>query len=145
MPTKTYLDGSQVHEEPADEPLRDENSDNSSQHPSSEVQPLLDEQIRNAGNEIKQGEDAMDQLAPMECHGVVKSNELDGSKTSPRCSLSPESDDDSGVVGDELGQASPMLMFSAGSDDLDGHVFDDKWDVVDLVTPTPVGRLWRID
>ncbi|KAL6639017.1 hypothetical protein ACP70R_022747 [Stipagrostis hirtigluma subsp. patula] len=136
-------DDSQGHQEPADAPHEDENSGYPLQQPSSEAQPLLDEQIRNAGNEIE-GEESMDDLAPMEWHGVLGSNELDESRTSPRCSLSADSNDN-GVVEDELGQASPMLMFSASSDDIHGHVFDENRDVVDLVTPTPVGRLRRRD
>ncbi|KAK3126704.1 hypothetical protein QOZ80_7AG0560970 [Eleusine coracana subsp. coracana] len=44
---------------------------------------------------------------------------------------------DSGVTNDELGQASPMLMVDVGIDKGERDV------VVDLVTPTPVGRLWR--
>ncbi|KAL6595126.1 hypothetical protein ACP70R_048229 [Stipagrostis hirtigluma subsp. patula] len=137
-------DGSQGHQEPANEPLGDKNSDNSSENPSSEAQPLLDEQIRDAGNEIEEGEDSMDELAPMEWRGVLGSDELDESRTSPQCSFNTDSDEDR-VVNDKLGQASPMLMFSAGSDDIDGHVFDDNRDVVNLVTPTPVGRLRRRD
>uniref|UniRef100_A0A0A9GIK1 Structure-specific endonuclease subunit SLX1 homolog n=1 Tax=Arundo donax TaxID=35708 RepID=A0A0A9GIK1_ARUDO len=154
------------HQEPPDSPLGDEHSDHPLQQSSSEGQPL-DEQIRNAGYDVKEDKDSIGEFAPMEWDRVLDLTELAGSRTSTQCSLSSDGDNDGvvddalgqespmlkvsagsddgdgGVVEDELGQSSPMLMFGAGSGD-DDHLFQDR-DVVDLVTPTPVGRLRRRD
>ncbi|KAL6839078.1 hypothetical protein ACP4OV_031132 [Aristida adscensionis] len=102
-----------------------------------------DEQATISGCDVEEDEDPLHDFAPMEWHGVLDATELDGSRTSPRCSLI-SGGDDGGIVDDELWQASPVLMFGAGSDDGDDHLIRDR-DVVDLVTPTPVGRLRRRD
>ncbi|XP_062188507.1 uncharacterized protein LOC133891775 isoform X2 [Phragmites australis] len=130
------------HEEPPDFAHGDEHSDHPLQQPSSEMQPM-DEQTRTAGYDVEEDKDSIDEFAPMEWDGVLDLTELTGSRTSPQCSLSCDGDD-SGVVDNELGQASPILKVGAGLDDGDGHLFHDR-DVVDLVTPTTVGRPRRRD
>ncbi|XP_062188767.1 structure-specific endonuclease subunit slx1-like [Phragmites australis] len=131
-------DDPQGHQEP-DAPHGDEHTEHSWQQITSELQPM-DEQIRNAEDDM----DSVGDFAPMEWGGVLGTTELDWSRTSPQCSLSPGDDHGGIAVDNEPGQVSPLLMFGAGSDDGDGHLFHDR-DVVNLVTPTPVGRLRRRD
>ncbi|KAG2641088.1 hypothetical protein PVAP13_2KG150200 [Panicum virgatum] len=88
--------------------------------------------------------DSIDEFAPMEWSKIPDTRrEFNGLRTSPRCSLSLSGDDCKTAVEDEPGDLSPLFMSNAaGSDDSDGHIIDGS-DVVDLVTPTPVGRLRR--
>ncbi|KAG0542220.1 hypothetical protein BDA96_02G084800 [Sorghum bicolor] len=135
-------------EELSDSSLRDgySYSDHCFQQPSSDdqVQPM-DEQTGTAGSDVE--DDLADELAPaMGWSQLLEARrELNGPRTSPLCSLSPCSED----VGLEEGSGlmSPLLMPNASSDDDDGRGRRILYgnDVVDLVTPTPVGRLPRRD
>ncbi|CAD6220594.1 unnamed protein product [Miscanthus lutarioriparius] len=132
-------------EELSDSPLRDgySYSDHCFQQLSSDQVQPMDEQTRAVGSDVQ--DDLADELAPsMERNEILDTRrELNGPRTSPRCSLSPCSDDDG--LEEETGLMSPLLMPNASSDDGDGRHILDGNHVVDLVTPTPVGRLRRRD
>jgi structure-specific endonuclease subunit SLX1 len=133
-------------EEPSDSPLRDgySYSDHCFQQPfSDQVQPM-DEQTRTAGSDVE--DDLVDEFAPsMERSEIFDTRrELNGPRTSPLYSLSPCRDDDVGLE-EGTGLMSPLFMPNASSDDGDGRHILDGNHVVDLVTPTPVGRLRRRD
>lgn len=133
-------------EELSDSPLRDgySYSDYRFQQSSSDdqVQPM-DEQTRTAGSDVE--DDLADEFAPpMEWSEILDTRrELNGPRTSPRCSLSPCSVDER--LEEETGLMSPLLLSNASVDDGDGRHILDGNHVVDLVTPTPVGRLRRRD
>jgi hypothetical protein len=75
-----------------------------------------------------------DDFALMKRDGILDFTELDGSRTSPQCSLNSDDDGD-GVVEDELGQVSPVWKVSAGTADSgDGRV------VNDVLVQTSVGK-----
>jgi hypothetical protein len=68
--------------------------------------------------------------------GIV---DIELGQESPNSVLKVGADSDCGVSNDDFGRSSAMLMFDAGSDKGERGVV-----MVDLVTPTPVGRLRRI-
>ncbi|RCV10140.1 hypothetical protein SETIT_2G088400v2 [Setaria italica] len=121
----------------------DEQSGHCWQQPSSDqAQPMVG-QTGIAGPDVE--EDPIDGFGPRKWSEILDiRTEVDEPRTSPRCSLSLSGDDCGTATEDEPGHLSPLLMFgAAGSDDGGGHILDGSADVVDLVTPTPVGRLRR--
>jgi len=120
---------------------QDEHSGHCWQEPSFDQAQPMGAQAGIAGHDA---EDSIDEFAPMEWSEIPDTRrEFDGPRTSPRCSLSLSGDDRKTAMEDEPGDLSPLFMSNAaGSDDSDGHIIDGS-DVIDLVTPTPVGRLRR--
>lgn len=135
-------DGNDIREEPQDtdeeqsgSPLRDGHSDHCFQQPSSDQVQPMDEETRIAGSDIE--DDSAGEYPPsMELSEILDARrELDDPRTSPWCSLSPCNNN---------GELEQVLMSNAYSNHGAGHILDGS-DVVDLVTPTPVGRPRRRD
>ncbi|WVZ62488.1 hypothetical protein U9M48_012236 [Paspalum notatum var. saurae] len=155
-------DDTGVGEEPQDSqeppsdcsPLRDGHSDHWCEQTLSDQEQQMGEQTTDARPHDVE-EDSIDEFSPpMEWSEILAARrELDEPRTSPMCSLSPFGSDRSVLAmeqqqqeEEEIGHLSPLLMLNAGRDDGGGgdHLVDGG-DVVDLVTPTPVGRLRRRD
>jgi structure-specific endonuclease subunit SLX1 len=121
---------------------QDEHSGHCWQEPSFDQAQPMGAQTGIAGHDALEG--SIDEFAPMEWSEIPDTRrEFDGPRTSPRCSLSLSGNDCRKAMEDEPGDLSPLFMFNAaGSDHSDGHIIDGS-DVVDLVTPTTVGRLRR--
>nr|CAB3502817.1 unnamed protein product [Digitaria exilis] len=145
----------QDQQELSDSPTRDEQSELSWQRPSSDEDDHSERQRLSsveaqpmggltgiAGSDV--GEDSTDVFAPIKWSEILDTRtELDEPTTSPRYSWSLSGDDCGTAMEGGLGELSPMLTFGAGSDDADGgHILNGS-DVIDLVTPIPVGRLRR--
>jgi structure-specific endonuclease subunit SLX1 len=100
---------------------------------SDQVQPM-DSQAGSAVYNMEEDNYSGDDFALMKRDGILDFTELDGSRTSPQCSLNSDADGD-GVVEDELGQVSPVWKVSAGTADSgDGRV------VNDVLVQTSVGK-----
>lgn len=132
-------------EEPPDSPIRDgfSYSDYCFQQPSSDQAQPMDEQTISAGSGVE--DDFVDEFASsMERSEILGTRRgLNGPRTSPLCSLGACSNDDG--LEEEAGLMSPLLMPNASSDAGDGRHILNGNHVVDLVTPTPLGRLRRRD
>ncbi|KAJ1288669.1 hypothetical protein BS78_02G105400 [Paspalum vaginatum] len=139
-------------EPPSGSPLRDGHSHHWCEQTSSDqVHPMGAEQTTPARPPDDVEEDSMDEFSPpMEWSEILAARgELDGPRASPRCSLSPFRSDDDGRLAmeeeEETGHLSPLSMLNAACDGGGGHLVGRGDDVVDLVTPTPVGRMRRRD
>lgn len=132
-------------EEPPDSPIRDgfSYSDYCFQQPSSDQAQSMDEQTISAGSGVE--DDFVDEFASsMERSEILGTRRgPNGPRTSPLCSLGACSNDDG--LEEEAGLMSPLLMPNASSDAGDGRHSINGNHVVDLVTPTPLGRLRRRD